>query len=157
MIETINQILDFLIANYPLYLVVTMSVIVSFTIVLLAFIKKPIKALTGKIQNEKLRKLANKIFIIFAFILSASAWFCLHFFLPQYFSYQPIEVLLTGAFSVVLYAVGDGIITRDSAKKLVDEIISDTNEKKEKDKEKPVKEKKAKNNSAVAEFLKKVK
>jgi polyhydroxyalkanoate synthesis regulator phasin len=57
----------------------------------------------------------------------------------------------------VLYAVGDGIITRDSAKKLVDEIISDTNEKKEKDKEKPVKEKKAKNNSAVAEFLKKVK
>jgi hypothetical protein len=127
--------------------------------VLLAFIKKPIKALTGKIQNEKLRKLVNKIFIIFAFLISAAAWLGLNYFLPQYFSYQPIEVLLTGAFSVVLYAVGDGIITRDGAKKLVEEIISDTNEQKQKSekKEKTLKEKTKETGSAVADFLKKVK
>lgn len=154
MIETINQILDFLIANYALYMVVTMSVIISLTVVLLALIKKPIKALTSKIPNEKVRKLANKMFIFFAFGLSASAWLGLKIISPAYFSFEPIEVLLTGAFSIVLYALGDGIITSASAQNIVDEIINDTEDTTA---EKPTEKSDNDKNSAVNEFLKKVK
>ena len=154
MIETINQILDFLIKNYALYMVVTMGVIISLTVGLLSVIKKPIKKLTGKIPNEKLRKLANKMFIIFAFALSALAWFALRVISPAYFSFELLEVLLTGAFSIVLYALGEGIITRTTAKDLVDEIVNDADEKIV---EKKTKKKSNKPDSAVTEFLKKVK
>lgn len=154
MIETINQILDFLIKNYALYMVVTMGVIISLTVGLLSVIKKPIKKLTGKIPNEKLRKLANKMFIIFAFALSALAWFALRVISPVYFSFELLEVLLTGAFSIVLYALGEGIITRTTAKDLVVEIVNDADEKIV---EKKTQKKSNKPDSAVTEFLKKVK
>lgn len=153
MFETANQILDFLIKNYALYMVVTMSVIISLTVGLLSLIKQPIKALTSKIKNEKLRKLANKMFIFFAFALSALAWFVLKLISPAHFSFEVVEVLLTGAFSIVIYALGEGIITRSSAKQIVDEIVNNTQDEKAENET----IKKSKTESAVNEFLKKVK
>lgn len=122
MIEFINKILDFLVLNYALYMVVTMSIIVSLTIGVLHFVKKPIKKLTAKIPNEKLRKLANKMFIILAFGFSAFAWLMLKLISPTYFSCEAVEILLTGAFAVVIYAFGDGIITKSTAQKFIDEL-----------------------------------
>lgn len=148
MIEFINKILNFLILHYALYMVVTMSIIVSLTIGLLHFVKKPIKKLTAKIRNEKLRKLANKMFIVMAFAFSAVAWLILKLISPAYFSCEAIEVLLTGAFAIVLYAFGDGIITHTTAEKFIDEL-TDLNAKDEKAEEKTT--------DAVKDFWNKVK
>lgn len=154
MIETITKILDFLIANYALYMVVTMSLIISLTICLLTFIKKPIKKLTSKIENERLRKLSNKTLIVIAFGLSAIIWLFLHLIMPKYFDFELQSVLISAAFSIVVHALGDGVITQGAAKNLINEIIVDVSENK---KEKPIKEKKSEQHSAVTDFLKKVK
>lgn len=148
MCEVINNIFDYLIANYALYMVVTMSVIITFTIGLLALIKKPIKKLTSKIHQDKIRKLANKMFIFFAFGISFAVWFFLDFIAPQYFSAEALEILLTGAFSIVVYALGDGIVTKSTAKQLVEQI----KEIDEKDAEEIKKSK-----DPINEFWKKVK
>lgn len=126
--EFIKSILDYLLANYELYLVVTMSIIIALTITLLTFIKKPIKSLTSKIQNEKLRALANKTFIVIAFGLSALIWLVLSWCSSHYFSFDWLRVLLTGSFSIVVYAFGDKLVTKPTADKLVElvkEIDSD--------------------------------
>ena len=86
------------------------------------FVKKPIKKLTKKIPNEKLRKLANKVFILFAFGLAFLGWFILNKISIYYFPYDEIKVLLTGAFSIVIYAFGDGIVNEKTAKDLVEVV-----------------------------------
>jgi hypothetical protein len=132
-----------------------MGVIISFTIGILTLIKKPIKKLTAKIPNEKVRKLANKMFIVFAFGFSFIAWFVLNLVAPSYFSLEGIEVLLTGAFSIVLYALGDGVITKSKAQQLVDTIAEVADDKKADEKKSEKVEKKPE--SAIKEYLKKVK
>ena len=126
--ELLNDIFDYLVANYAWYLVVMMSLIIAVTNTILMFVKKPIKALTGKIKNEKLRKLVNKIFIVLAFGFSALSWWGLSAISAQYFPFDTINVLMTGAFSIVIYAFGDGIITKSQSKQLVEttaEIVED--------------------------------
>lgn len=154
MYEVIKSILDYLIANYALYMVITMSVIISLTIALLTLIKKPIKKLTAKISNERLRKLTNKMFIIFAFGISGAFWLTLHLVAPAYFSAQAIEVLITGAFSIVVYALGDGVITKPTAENLIEEI-KEIDEKATEEKPKQNTEEKPKD--AIKDFWKMVK
>ena len=120
--EWVKEIFNYLLANYALYLVVMMGVLIMITNTILMFIKKPIKKLTGKIENAKLRKLANKMFIIFAFAFSALGWFILNKVSAYYFPFDEIKVLLTGAFSIVIYAFGDGIINDKTAKVLVETV-----------------------------------
>lgn len=146
MADIIKSILDYLVANYALYLVVAMGIISSFTIAILALIKMPIKKLTAKIRNDRLRKLTNKIFIVFAFAISFALWFVLNVVAPNYFPIDAVEVICTGAFSVVIYALGDGVFTKSKAQQLVDSIKDFAED-----------EKKKKSDSAVAEYLKKVK
>lgn len=161
MVDILQQMLEYISNNYALYLVVTMSIIVSFTICVLALIKKPIKLLTAKITNEPLRKLANKIFIFFAFGISFVAWYLLNMFLPQYFDLEAVQILLTGAFSIVVYALGDGVINKSQASQLVEEIVEiaeDTKKTKtEKVKEPKTKDQKPKEESAIKQYLNKVK
>lgn len=120
--EVIYKILNYLLENYALYLVVMMSVLIMFINTILMFVKKPIKKLTGKIPNEKLRKLTNKMFILFAFGISALGWFALSKISATYFPYDEIKVLLTGAFSIVIHALGDGVINNSKAKQLVEAV-----------------------------------
>ena len=122
MVEVIKQILNYLVSHYALYMVATMSIIISCTITILALIKKPIKKLTAKIGNERLRKLANKTFIVFAFAISGGVWFVLNVVAPSYFPLDGIEMLLTGAFAIVVYALGDGVVTTSSASKLIEKV-----------------------------------
>jgi hypothetical protein len=133
MYEVIKSILDYLISNYALYAVVTMSAISVITIFVLALVKKPIKHLTAKITHEKVRKLVNKVFIFLAFGISAFGWAILNYFAPSYFPLDAFEIVLTGAFSIVLYALGDGVLTKSSAQQLV-ESIKDFAEDEKKDK-----------------------
>ena len=146
MMEVLKNIFDYLLSNYALYLVVTMSIIVSVTIAVLSLIKIPIKKLTSKIRNERLRKLVNKVFIVIAFGISYGAWVLLNIISEYYFPLESVKILLTGAFSIVIYAFGDGVITKPKAKQLLDSIMDfadGTDGQGEK--------------SAVEEYLKKVK
>ena len=120
--EVLKQVFDYLLDNYALYMVVMMGVLIMVINTILMLVKKPIKKLTAKISNEKFRKLANKIFIFFAFGLSALAWFSLSKIWSEYFTYDEINVLMTGAFSIVIYALGDGIVNNSKAMELVENI-----------------------------------
>lgn len=157
MVDVMRQILTYLTSNYALYLVITMGVIVSFTIGILSLIKKPIKKLTAKIPNEKARKLANKMFILFAFAISALSWAILSLIAPSYFPLEALEVLLTGAFSIVIYAFGDGILTKSQAKQLVETITAVAEDKKEEQSQEQQAKTEKKKESAIKEYLKKVK
>lgn len=126
--QVIKEIFTYLTNNYAMYLVVTMGLLITIINTVLMFIKKPIKLLTKKIANAKLRALTNKIFIVFAFGFSALAWYGLSTLSAEYFPFDEIKVLLTGAFSIVVYALGDGIVNSSQAKALIDsatEIVED--------------------------------
>lgn len=156
MIDTIIEMLDFLVVSYPLDKVIVMGIIISLTVILLSIIKTPIKALTKKITNERLRKSANKIIILLAFLVSAIVWVLIHLFLPHH-SAQLADPLISASFSIVLYNIGEGIITRSSAKKIVQDIVDETTDKIA---DKPAGEELRKNQkvgSAVSDFLEKVK
>lgn len=120
--ELLKELFNYLLANYALYLVVMMGVIIALTNTLLMFLKKPIKLLTCKIKNNKARKLANKVLILIAFGISAGAWYVLNKVSNYYFPFDEIKVLLTGAFSTVIYALGDGVVTKSQANELVENI-----------------------------------
>lgn len=124
----LKDILDFLIANYALYLVVVMTVMSVLIMVILKFLKKPIKVLTGKIKNEHIRKLANKTIILLSLGLATLFWWLLAHFFPDYFEVNWVEVILSGALPVVFYAIGDGVFTVKQATTVVDtikEVVSD--------------------------------
>jgi hypothetical protein len=121
-------------------------------------IKKPIKKLTAKIPNERVRKLANKTFVILAFVFSGLSWISLHFIAPSYFAINTVQILLTGAFAVVLYALADGVVTKSKAQQIV-ETIADYAEDKENKAEQEKKDNKATKENAdpIEEFWKQVK
>ena len=134
--EVVKEIFNYLLAHYALYLVVMMGVLIAITNTILMFAKKPIKLLTGKIKNEKIRKLANKILILLAFAFSCLSWFVLSKISSYYFPFDEIKVLLTGAFSTVIYAFGDGIITKSQANELVESVKEIAKDEKVDDNEK---------------------
>jgi hypothetical protein len=129
--DFVEKTLGYLVEHYALYMVVMMGVLIMIMNTILMLVKKPIKCWTGKIHNEKIRKLANKMFILFAFGLSALLWFVLNKISATYFPYDEIKVLLTGAFSIVIYALGDGIINTKKAKELVEEVMEVVEDKDE--------------------------
>lgn len=120
--DLIKVILNYLLDNYNLYVFVALIISMSIIVFLLNLLKKPIKILTSKIENEKMRKFANKSIILLSFGLSALGWFLLNLMLPKYFQIDFVLILLDGAFPVVIYALGEGILTKEKALKIVDNI-----------------------------------
>ena len=107
-----DDIIDYIVYVLQNYGVV-MLVMISLVEAILFGIKIPIKMLTSKIKNEKLTKLANKIFILLSFVIALGLYALGHYILPQYVSFKGSEVIATGAFSVVAYACGEGLIKID--------------------------------------------
>lgn len=117
---------------------VVMLIMIALIELILFIIKKPIKMCTKKIKNEKLRKLVNKIFIILAFVLSFVLYLIGNVLLPQFVTFKGTEIVVSGAFAIVLYAFGDGVITinkktltktSDTAKIITDAISNVANDK----------------------------
>lgn len=133
--EVWELIVTYLISNYPAYLMVVLVVIMSTIFGILTLLKKPIKKLTAKISNERLRKLANKSIIVLSFLLSVGIWALLNYLLPTYFDFNIAEILLSGAFPVVVYALVDGVITKEKAINVVSTITDYIDEHKEVKKE----------------------
>lgn len=114
---------------------------------LVEVLKIPIKKLTAKITNEKLRKLANKSIIILTFGLSFLLDYLGSVVLPQYMTFTPTISFVEGAVSNLVYALAEGLIsvkdataiatkvkdtasdgkiTGNEAKSVVSDISSDT-------------------------------
>ncbi len=114
---------------------------------LVEILKIPIKKLTVKIKNEKLRKLANKSIIVLTFGLSFLLDYLGSVVLPQYMTFTPTISFVEGAVSNLVYALTEGLIsvkdattiagkvkdtasdrkvTADEAKSVVTDISKDT-------------------------------
>ena len=87
--------------------------------ILVEFSKIPIKALTKKIPNERVRKLANKSIIFLSFGFAFLIEWIGGKFLPKYTAYNPAMAIIEGAFSNLIYALSEGIITKSKAKEAV--------------------------------------
>ena len=117
-IETIG----FLYENFSLFYVILMVLTMGIIIGLCALIKKPIKALTKRITNEKLRKFANKSIIILAYAISIGLYYLLAWLLPQYVTVDWVQITLSASLAIVAYALGDGVITKNTAKLAFDDL-----------------------------------
>jgi hypothetical protein len=114
---------------------------------LVEVLKIPIKKMTAKIRNEKLRKLANKSIIVLTFGLSFLLDYLGSVVLPQFINFTPTISFVEGAVSNLVYALAEGLIsvkdattvaskikdtasdgkvTADEAKSVVSDISDDT-------------------------------
>lgn len=151
--------LKFFYSNYSLATALLLVGIVGAVFGLVQLVKKPIKKLTAKITNEKLRKLANKSLIFLSFGFSVGLWFLLNVILPSVVQIDWALVLLTGALPVVAHAVYDGLIGSKTAKQAVEAIKDITEDGKiDKNDTTAIKDFFDKNESpAVKEFLETIK
>lgn len=117
----IFQYIWHLLQNYGLVFLVMTTVIE----ILMWLLKWPIKLLTSKIKNEVVRKLANKVLIVLVFGLSIGVYALGHWVLPQYVSFEPSKIIMTGAFSIVLYSLADGVIPKLSSLKKVEALSNE--------------------------------
>ncbi len=123
----IKDIFTFLLQHYALYLVVVMSITTTLIITILNYGKKPFKKLTAKIKNEEIRKLINRLFIFaFSFGLSFGFWFLLNWIAPVYFAIDYKEIFINGAMPIVLYAFGEGWISKEKVKSLIFGVVEKT-------------------------------
>ena len=93
--------------------------------ILVEFSKIPIKALTKKIPNERARKLANKSIIFLSFGFAFLIEWLEGKYLPKYTTYNPAMAIIEGAFSNLIYALSEGIITKSKAKESVGSLDLD--------------------------------
>ena len=127
MIEWTKALLDFLKSQgYSTYMIVVIMLMSTFIFLLLTLLKKPIKKLTKRIKSTKLRHLANKTIILLAYGISILGWYILSKVAPGYFSFDLVEVVLTGSVPIVAYAVGDGVLTKSEASSNVQKILEIT-------------------------------
>jgi hypothetical protein len=93
-------------------------VMVVIDAILVELIKIPIKYLTKKIANEKLKKLANKSIIVISFAIAFGVNFLGAYWFPDYVAYSSKFAMAEGALANVFYLLGEGVITLPQAKKL---------------------------------------
>lgn len=89
---------------------------------LVEVLKIPIKKLTAKITNEKLRKLANKSIIILTFGLSFLLDYLGSVVLPQYMTFTPTISFVEGAVSNLVYALAEGLISVKDATTIAEKV-----------------------------------
>jgi len=115
---TIEQLFEWIATKYG-WISLIMVAIIS---VLVEAIKIPIKMLTSKIKNEKLRKLANKSIILLTFGLAFLIEYLGGLIAPAVTSFNPTMALVEGCLSNLVYALGEGIITTTKAKEIADKV-----------------------------------
>jgi uncharacterized protein (DUF486 family) len=116
--DTAKDIFVFIINNYGWVYAIMVALIVG----VLELIKLPYKKLTKKVKSEVVRKLLNKVIILFSFVVSFTLYYVGNIILPKYISCDTITIIGSALFSNVIYALGDGVINGNKAKKLVNVI-----------------------------------
>ena len=107
--------IGYLYQNFSLYTTILIVFVMAFVVGLCALLKKPIKALTKHIKSEPLRKLCNKIIIVMAYGVSIGLYYLLAWLLPQYVTVDWVQITLSASLAIVAYALGDGVITKNTA------------------------------------------
>ncbi len=123
-------------------------------------IKIPYKKLTGKIQNENTKKIANKAIIIFAFAIGFGLYFGYCHFFGMAFDLktsviQSMSAIVTHALLEKSKKAEDKVFDTEECQEIVEkakQYVNDTSET-----TKSTDKKKAKSESAVADFWKSVK
>lgn len=118
--DDIQSIFDYIASNYGWISLI----MVALTSAIVELLKIPYKKLTAKIKNERIRKLANKFIIILGFGISFGLRYLGSIWLSKYISFDANLAFVEGAFSNVLYAIGEGIITSDKAKSIATDITT---------------------------------
>lgn len=118
LMESIEKIIFFLIENYGWVYAIMVALIVG----ILELIKLPYKHFTKKIKNEIVRHLLNKVIILLCFVISFLLYYFGHIILPKYIAYNTITVIGSALFSNIIYALGDGVINGNTAKKLINVV-----------------------------------
>lgn len=122
--EVLRDALNFLFEqHYGWFVTIFMTLLITIIGLILKLIKKPIKHFTAKIKNERIRKLVNKCIIVLSFGIATGVWFLLNHFFPKYFAIDWVQIVLSGALPVVVYAIFDGVISVDKVKNLASTII----------------------------------
>jgi uncharacterized membrane protein len=93
-------------------------VMVIIDAILVELVKIPVKMLTKKIENERMRKLANKSIILISFGLAFLINFLAALWFPDYVAYSSKFAMAEGALANVFYLLGEGVITLPQAKEL---------------------------------------
>ena len=117
-LENAKDIFVFIINNYGWVYAIMVALIVG----VLELIKLPYKKLTKRVKSEVVRKLLNKVIILFSFVVSFTLYYVGNIILPKYISCDTITIIGSALFSNVIYALGDGVINGNKAKKLVNVI-----------------------------------
>lgn len=115
---TIEELSNWIIANYGWISFIMIALISG----LVELVKLPIKKLTSKIKNEKIRKLVNKSIILVTFAIAFGLRYVGSIVLPQFIEYKPVLSLVEGAFSNLVYAMGEGIIPTSKVKTIASTI-----------------------------------
>jgi hypothetical protein len=118
-----NDLVNFIVQNYGWVTLVITIIVLALT----EAIKIPFKMLTGKIKNEKLRKLANKSIILISFGLAFLCHYVASLICPAVVHFGTGYPCVEGAFANLFYALGEGVITLGQAGSLAKQIknISD--------------------------------
>lgn len=122
-----EQIANFIVSEYG-WIALIMTLIVA---LLVELIKWPLKKLTGKITDERLRKLANKSIILISFGLAFLLNYLGNMWFPQYIPFSIAESCAEGSFANILYALVEGVITTSKAKELTESVSNATAEAKD--------------------------
>ena len=157
----VQQIISYILANYGILTVIVSLIVAG----ILQFVKVPLKKLTSKIPNPKVRKLVNKLFILASYGIAFGIYYAGRAWIPALFSSIDIKEYapIAASFSIVIYALLEGLITKSKAKDILtdgeiskDEIASIV-ENSEVKKTKLIATKKTKPKSTLQEELDKLK
>ena len=122
-----EQIANFIVSEYG-WIALMMTLIVA---LLVELIKWPLKKLTGKITDERLRKLANKSIILISFGLAFLLNYLGNMWFPEYIPFSIAESCAEASFANILYALVEGVITTPKAKELTESVSNATAEAKD--------------------------
>ena len=126
-----SEIYNVIVENYG-WVFLVMVLIVSAVVEAL---KVPLKMLTSRIKSDKGRKAVNKVIILITFGMAFLVDYLASLISPSSVEFSSLKSMVVGAFSNLLYAVGEGLISLPTAKKVAEDIPVVTDEKAD-DKEK---------------------
>lgn len=121
--DFIQDIFTFLLQHYELYLVIFMGVVTAIIMTVINYGKKPLKKLTAKIPNNKIRGVVNaSVIIVCSYLFAIGLWYLLAWLLPQYFWVDYKVIFLNGSLPIVTYALGEKLVTKDKAIQTITDI-----------------------------------
>jgi len=117
---TIEELFKWIATEYGWISLIMVAIISALT----ELVKIPIKMLTSKIKNDKLRKLANKSIILMTFAIAFLIEYLGSVVAPQLTTFNSTMALIEGSLANLIYAIGEGLISSSKVKATAETIKS---------------------------------